>query len=147
MWGASLRLFSLGFAVGGPVQTLKINDFRPGGDLVEFVVDVARFLLEPNNILLGPYGPSQISLGSGRYLARSSNNSIRSDEMFIRSRDLHQVTTAGRAPFGGSGGRFFFGFSRVGPPLPRNRPRIVRNRCVPVCGSRAGYCGLGLAQL
>jgi hypothetical protein len=29
----------------------------------------------------------------------------------------------------------------------RNRPRIVRNRCVPVCGHRAGYSGLGLAQL
>ncbi len=26
-------------------------------------------------------------------------------------------------------------------------PRIVRNRCVPVCGCRAGYFGLGLAQL
>ena len=29
----------------------------------------------------------------------------------------------------------------------RNRPRIVRTRCVTVCGYRAGYCGLGLAQL
>ncbi len=26
---------------------------------------------------------------------------------------------------------------------PRNRPRIVRNLCVPVCGYRAGYFGLG----
>ncbi len=26
----------------------------------------------------------------------------------------------------------------------RDRPRIVRNRCVPVCGYRAGYFGLGL---
>jgi hypothetical protein len=29
----------------------------------------------------------------------------------------------------------------------RNRPRIVRNRCVPVCGHRAGYFGLGFAEL
>jgi hypothetical protein len=29
----------------------------------------------------------------------------------------------------------------------RKRPRIVRNRCVPVCGYRAGHFGLGLAQL
>ncbi len=28
-----------------------------------------------------------------------------------------------------------------------NRARIVRNRCVPVCEYRAGYFGLGLAQL
>ncbi len=28
-----------------------------------------------------------------------------------------------------------------------NRLRIVRNRCVPVCGYRAGYFKLGLAQL
>ncbi len=28
-----------------------------------------------------------------------------------------------------------------------NWPRIVRNRCVPVSGYRAGYFGLGLAQL
>ncbi len=29
----------------------------------------------------------------------------------------------------------------------RNRPRIVRNPCVPVCGYHAGYFGLGWAQL
>ncbi len=29
----------------------------------------------------------------------------------------------------------------------RNLARIVRNRCVPVCGQRAGYFGLCLAQL
>ena len=29
----------------------------------------------------------------------------------------------------------------------RNRPRIVRTRCVPVCGHRAVYFGLGLALL
>ncbi len=29
----------------------------------------------------------------------------------------------------------------------QNRARIVRNRCVPVCGYHAGYSGLGLAQL
>ncbi len=28
----------------------------------------------------------------------------------------------------------------------RNRARIVRNRCVPVCGHCAGYFGLGLAS-
>ncbi len=29
----------------------------------------------------------------------------------------------------------------------RNRPKIVRNRCVPLCGYHAGYFGLGLASL
>ncbi len=29
----------------------------------------------------------------------------------------------------------------------RNRPRIARNRCVPICGHRAGFVGRGLAQL
>ncbi len=29
----------------------------------------------------------------------------------------------------------------------RNRPRIVLNLCVSVCGYRAGYLGLGLAKL
>ncbi len=29
----------------------------------------------------------------------------------------------------------------------RNRPRVVRNRCVPVCAHRSKYVELGLAQL
>ncbi len=29
----------------------------------------------------------------------------------------------------------------------RNEPRLVRNLCVPVCGYRAGYFGLGFASL
>jgi hypothetical protein len=29
----------------------------------------------------------------------------------------------------------------------RSRPMIIRNPCVPVCGYRAGYFGLGLAHL
>ena len=29
----------------------------------------------------------------------------------------------------------------------RNRPRMFRDRWVPVCGYSAGYLGLGLAQL
>ena len=37
---------------------------------------------------------------------------------------------------------------RRNTPKPgQNRARIVRNRCVPVCGYRAGDLGLGLAQL
>ncbi len=37
--------------------------------------------------------------------------------------------------------------NRIVIEAPRNRARIVRNRCVPVCGHRVGYFGLGLAQL
>ncbi len=35
---------------------------------------------------------------------------------------------------------------RIVVETPGNRPRIVRNRRLPVCGYRAGYFGLGLAQ-
>ncbi len=37
--------------------------------------------------------------------------------------------------------------SRIVVETHRNRPIIVRSRCVPVCGYRAGYFGLGVTQL
>ena len=37
--------------------------------------------------------------------------------------------------------------NRIVVEAHRNRPIILRSRCVPVCGYRAGYFGFGLAQL